>query len=101
MNIVKALKNLRPTAAWSLTGSEYEGIVWLEGNEEPIPSKAEIVAEVARLDQLDIDNAYQAKRYKEYPPFWDYLDGVVKGDQEQIQAYIDACLAVKAKYPKP
>jgi len=23
------------------------------------------------------------------------------GDQAQVQAYIDACLAVKAKYPKP
>jgi hypothetical protein len=42
-----------------------------------------------------------AQRVGEYPPIEDYLDGVVKGDQEQIQAYIDACLAVKAKYPKP
>jgi hypothetical protein len=42
-----------------------------------------------------------AARANEYPPMTDYLDGVVKGDQEQIQAYIDACLAVKAKYPKP
>jgi len=25
----------------------------------------------------------------------------VKGDTAQTQAYIDACLAVKAKYPKP
>jgi hypothetical protein len=31
----------------------------------------------------------------------DYLDGLVKGDTEQMQSYIDACLAVKAKYPKP
>lgn len=40
-------------------------------------------------------------RSEEYPPMSDYLDGIVKGDQEQVQAYIDACLAVKAKYPKP
>lgn len=40
-------------------------------------------------------------RASEYPPMSDYLDGIVKGDQAQIQAYIDACLAVKAKYPKP
>lgn len=40
-------------------------------------------------------------RANEYPPMADYLDGIVKGDQAQIQAYIDACLAVKAKYPKP
>lgn len=40
-------------------------------------------------------------RANEYPPMADYLDGIVKGDQAQIQAYIDACLAVKTKYPKP
>jgi hypothetical protein len=45
-------------------------------------------------------NAYKAKRAAEYPPITDYIDGVVKGDQAQIDAYIDACLAVKAKYPK-
>lgn len=46
-------------------------------------------------------HAYIAKRAAEYPPITDYLDGIVKGDTEQVQAYIDACLAVKAKYPKP
>lgn len=40
-------------------------------------------------------------RAAEYPPMTDYLDGIVKGNQAQVQAYIDACLAVKAKYPKP
>lgn len=44
---------------------------------------------------------YQIQRANEYPPITDYLDGIVKGDQAQVQAYIDACLAVKAKYPKP
>lgn len=45
--------------------------------------------------------AYQSQRAAEYPPMADYIDGIVKGDQAQVQAYIDACLAVKAKYPKP
>jgi hypothetical protein len=45
-------------------------------------------------------NAYKAKRASEYPPMTDYLDGVVKGDQTQIDKYIADCLAVKAKYPK-
>jgi hypothetical protein len=40
-------------------------------------------------------------RANEYPPMTDYLDGVVKGDQAQIDKYIADCLAVKAKYPKP
>jgi hypothetical protein len=44
--------------------------------------------------------AYKEQRAREYPPITDYLDGVVKGDQAQIDAYIAACQAVKAKYPK-
>ena len=44
---------------------------------------------------------YKAQRAREYPSMTDYLDGVVKGDQAQIDAYIAACQAVKAKYPKP
>jgi hypothetical protein len=45
-------------------------------------------------------HAYIAKRAAEYPSITDYIDGVVKGDQEQIDKYIADCLAVKAKYPK-
>lgn len=40
-------------------------------------------------------------RARSYPPMEDYLDGVVKGDQAQIDEYITKCLAVKDKYPKP
>ena len=45
-------------------------------------------------------HAYIAKRQAEYPTITDYLDGIVKGDQTQIDKYIADCLAVKAKYPK-
>jgi len=56
----------------------------------------------AQAVQTYIDNhAYIGKRQREYPPITDYLDGVVKNDQEQIDAYIAACQAVKTKYPKP
>lgn len=44
---------------------------------------------------------YTQKRAAEYPPMADYLDGIAKGDQAQVDAYVAACLAVKAKYPKP
>jgi hypothetical protein len=44
--------------------------------------------------------SYTKKRAAEYPPMADYLDGIVKGDQSQIDKYIADCLAVKAKYPK-
>ena len=46
-------------------------------------------------------NAYKAQRATEYPPMADYLDGVVKGDQAQIDKYIADCQAVKTKHPKP
>lgn len=41
------------------------------------------------------------RRFDEYPHFSEYLDGIVKGDQEQINKYIADCLSVKEKYPKP
>jgi len=44
---------------------------------------------------------YQQDRAAAYPPMADYLDGIVKGDQAQIDAYVAACLAVKAQFPKP
>lgn len=44
---------------------------------------------------------WERNRLNEYPPPDDYLDGIVKGDQAQIDKYIADCLAVKAKYPKP
>jgi hypothetical protein len=72
---------------------------------EIIVMTAEEVQEVkAQVEAIEAQQAlvqYKLDRVKEYPPIEDYLDGVVKGNQTQIQSYIDACLAVKAKYPKP
>lgn len=53
----------------------------------------------AKADKLASE--YKHMRRAEYPPMEDYLDGVVKGDQAQIDKYIADCQAVKAKYPKP
>jgi len=105
MNIPEALVSLRPGANWSLNGNTYEGLEWLEkpvweGGQKK-PTKEEVEAEVARLQKEWEDTEYQRLRAQEYPDFKEYLDGIVKGDTEQIQAYIDACLAVKVKYPKP
>ena len=105
MDITKAILSLRPGAIWSLDGDTYDGLQWLEkpvyeGGQKK-PTKAEVEAEVARLQKEWEDTEYQRLRAKEYPDVKEYLDGLVKGDTEQMQAYIDACLAVKAKYPKP
>ena len=50
--------------------------------------------------QVSYVQTYADKRRSEYPSLEEYLDGIVKNDQAQIQSYIDKCLAVKAKYPK-
>jgi hypothetical protein len=71
------------------------GDVAYDANETIIEYDAEAVQ--AYVD----DHAYIAKRAAEYPPITDYLDAVVKGDQEAIDDYIAACQAVKTKYPKP
>ena len=51
--------------------------------------------------QDETNMTYEEKRKREYPDYRDYLDAIVKGDDAQKQKYIDDCLAVKAKYPKP
>lgn len=98
--IPDALMSLTPGAQWTLSGDGYEGLTWL--SEDIVqPTEQEIYNEINRL-QAEYDYyAYQRNRSQEYPDFLDYIDGVVKGNQEQIDAYIAACLAVKEKYPKP
>jgi hypothetical protein len=75
------------------------GVFDVDGNQIDIDEDA-VAVEVARLQAERESIEYQRKRAAEYPPMTDYIDGVVKGDQVQIDAYIAACLAVKAKYPK-
>jgi hypothetical protein len=70
-----------------------------EGN-EVILNEELISAEMERLQAEYDSNEYKRKRKEEYPNFLEYLDGIVKNDTAQIQAYIDACKEVKAKYPK-
>lgn len=58
------------------------------------------------INTREMEKAWAAESYKfsraaEYPPMTEYIDAIVKNDQAQLQAYIDACLAVKIKYPKP
>jgi hypothetical protein len=71
----------------------------LEGNDITLPEDIE----EKRQELISEHNAlnYQKRRQLEYPPITDYLDGIVKGDQTQIEEYIQKCLEIKMKYPKP
>ena len=68
--------------------------------------RSEYTIEIIDLDQ-DPEYLLQqchAKRQAEYPSLGEFADAFVKmqnGDASQMEAYVAACLAVKAKYPKP
>jgi hypothetical protein len=97
--INQAISNLRPTSSFSLMGDKYDTLIWQDTNTQP-PTLEEVNAEITRLESEYAATQYKRDRAKEYPPITDYIDGIVKNDNAQVQAYIDACLAVKAKYPK-
>jgi hypothetical protein len=85
----KAIYKLYPTV---VTIDDGTGAFDTNGN------KVEI--DLALVNAWVDPEAYKAKRAAEYPSYTDYLDGIVKGDDAQVQAYIDACNAVKNRYPK-
>ena len=78
----------------------YPNIVTIRGDVAYDKDEQEVTYDNNAVEALVASEAYKAKRAKEYPPITDYLDGIVKGDNAQVQAYIDACNAVKNKYPK-
>ena len=98
--IVESLLSLRPGAQWVLRGDTYAELEWLDETFTK-PTEDEVNTESIRLIAQAEADKYKQLRAAEYPPITDYLDGVVKGDQAQIDAYVAACQAVKAKYPKP
>jgi hypothetical protein len=79
----------------------YPNVVSVDDGEGAFDKDGNKVAiDLSLVDAWVDPEAYKNLRSKEYPLITDYIDGIVKGDNAQVQAYIDACLAVKAKYPK-
>ena len=78
----------------------YPNVTFIRGDVAYDKQGNEVTYDNNALEALIASEEYKEKRAREYPPMTDYLDGIVKGDTAQVQAYIDACLAVKAKYPK-
>jgi hypothetical protein len=93
---MQAILSLVPGAQVTVRGDEVE---WINPSVAPV-TEQQIAVEQIRLQAEYDANEYQRKRVREYPPITDYLDGVVKGNQAQINKYIADCQAVKAKYPK-
>jgi hypothetical protein len=86
--------------------TEIEGIehtfncILANDTEQDLDDMVQWNIENLNIPQFVYEPSYIDKRKAEYPPITDYLDGIVKGDQEQIDKYIADCLAVKEKYPK-
>lgn len=59
---------------------------------DPLPD--ELIAAAALVQ-------YQSDRRHNYPPIEDFADAWVKNDEDALEAYRQACLAVKAQFPKP
>jgi hypothetical protein len=98
IDLIKAIQAINPKATCSILDEDINQITWQNGT-TPIPAK-QILAKQQELIKEYESKEYQRQRAKEYPDFKEYLDGIVKGDQAQIDKYIADCLAVKAKYPK-
>ena len=78
-------------------GNEVEVTNTYSRPKRPMPRFSVTKAELEAYNKV----IYTELRANEYPDIANYIDGIVKGDNEQVQAYIDACLAIKEKYPKP
>jgi hypothetical protein len=96
--IIEAILKINPTAQVSVSADDINQITWHNGT-TPIPAN-QILAKQQELIAEYNSKQYQRQRANEYPDFKDYLDGIVKGDQAQIDKYIADCLAIKTKYPK-
>ena len=97
IEIIDAIKSLKPNASWTLTGTSYSGLDWKDESQTK-PTETEVEAEVKRL-QAEYDNKeYQRKRAAEYPSVVDQLDDIYHNGIDGWKATIKA---TKDKYPKP
>jgi len=100
MNYGNALDSLTPNAGWSWDGKTYEGISWHPDNTDDLPTKAELDAEVTRL-QTEYDAlAWKRNRQAEYPTLIDCIHALLDGGDTLIDLQAARQL-VKDTYPKP
>ena len=64
------------------------------------PTAEQLNALESEANDLEALNQVYVNRKAEYPDIYDYMDGIVKNDQTQIDKYIADAQAVKSKYPK-
>ena len=96
MDITQALLKLKPNAQWIVRGDTLE---WLD-TEQTEPTKAEIDAEIKRLQAEQDALAYQELRRSEYNKL--NQDEMRYDDvKNSTTTWVDAIDAIKAAHPKP
>ena len=94
ITLFQAIKSLKPTS--NFTVRQDESIVW-QDTENTQPSRAEIDAEVIRLQAVYDAQEYARKRAAEYPSIADQLDDIYHNG---IDAWKATIKATKDKYAK-
>ena len=82
-----AIKNIYPNVITRRGDLVYDKDENLISMDEALV-KTEYDKLLAEYDALD----YARKRKSEYPNIYDYMDGIVKNDQTQIDKYITPCI---------
>jgi len=105
MNYSNALDSLTPSAGWTWDKKTYEGITWHSHNTDKKPTKAELDAEVIRLQAEYDANQYQRDRATSYPPLREQFDklwhDINNGTLDNTGVFFTALKEVKDNNPKP
>ena len=94
-DICSAVLAINPNAQVSVTGEDYDKIIW-HGDTTPI-SKDEIQAKQEELKNNHNSNQYQRDRKPEYGTWEEQLD-MMFHNMDDWRAHVQA---IKDKYPKP
>lgn len=97
VNILHALQSKWLGTQWVGNGITYDGITWLETNEIPKPTEAEIATEITRLEAEYDAQLYARNRKAEYPPIAEQLDILYHSGVTGLKAELKK---TKDKYPK-
>ena len=95
ITIIESIKSLNPNACVRVGNNHIDDIRWLDGT-TPIP-KAEIGAEVKRLQAEYDAQEYARNRQAEYPALSEQLDEIYHNGIDSWKATIKV---TKDKYPK-
>ena len=114
-----ALRSLVPKAKLSIMNEDYDTLNWDESNTDTKPTKAELDAEIARLDAEYLTKRYQRQRTNDvsermsgiqtsYPKLAEQLDQLFHdiesgkfGDTAKTGNWYVGISSVKNAFPKP